>query len=75
MFQFPWVVFKAGELVLRDGELLAPPQQARILSLPPAPADVEDSEFDSWVSRHYSFRAEQFGLERTSRPKALSRDD
>lgn len=75
MFQFPWVVFKAGELVLRDGELLAPPQQARILSLPPAPADVEDSEFDSWVSRHYSFRAEQFGLERTSRPKALSPDD
>lgn len=62
MFQFPWMVMKAGELALRDGELVAPPQPVRILELPATGAHEAEPEFEAWVSRHYSFSAGQFGL-------------
>ncbi|MFN7774139.1 MAG: formylmethanofuran dehydrogenase subunit A [Planctomycetota bacterium] len=69
MFQFPWAVFKSGELVLRDGELLAPPLPAKLLTLSPrrhgeSPGrhGEEANDFEAWVARHYSFRADQFGI-------------
>jgi formylmethanofuran dehydrogenase subunit A len=62
MFQFPWAVFKSGELVLRDGELQAPPLPAKLLTLSPRRFGEEANDFEAWVARHYSFRADQFGI-------------
>jgi formylmethanofuran dehydrogenase subunit A len=62
MFQFPWMVIKAGELLLRDGELLGAATQGDILELPTDADDGPEQEFEDWVERHYSFQANQFGV-------------
>ena len=62
MFQFPWMVIKAGELLLRDGESLGAATQGDILELPTDADDGQEQEFEDWVERHYSFQANQFGV-------------
>ena len=60
MFSWPWLVVKAGQIVVRDGELQSP-AAGKTLSVNREFDLGREKQIEDWFERHYSISVRNYG--------------